>query len=148
MIGPTSVYLAAPVKTAKRLRRIASFISHSAGVTFTSSWVWDDSVGYEENSPSQMGLMAVKDLQEVSRADVLVQICFPGSSGGMYSELGIALALHKRVIVVGPRSSCFQFHPCVVNVPIVPLEEACDGTLANSISEELLRNHPKKIAYH
>lgn len=55
------------------------------------------------------------DVEDVERADVLIAFTeeprSSASRGGRHVELGIALALGKRVIVVGPRENVFCWLP-------------------------------------
>jgi hypothetical protein len=46
-------------------------------------------------------------------------VCLSGdaySKGGRHSEVGAAIALGKRVWLIGPREQVFHYHPLVVQV--------------------------------
>ncbi len=96
--------------------RLLGLALEDAGHEITSGWMMlkgksyfgDDWAGEVE---------AVRDLQDVRDCDVLVSITGDTEShGGRHSELGIALALGKRIIIVGPKEQVFHHHPHVEEV--------------------------------
>jgi hypothetical protein len=71
--------------------------------------------------PAEARRYASEDIDDLAAADTF--ICFseePRSShsrGGRHVEMGIALALAKRLIVVGPRENVFHCLPAVHHCP-------------------------------
>jgi hypothetical protein len=63
------------------------------------------------------GRLARDDVEDVSRCDMLIAFTDAprsGSSrGGRHVELGIAIGLHKQVVIVGPRENLFCHLPQV-----------------------------------
>lgn len=97
-------------------------VIEALGGEVTSRWIHgdhkiDDS-GKPDNdhtpSPEQL---AQEDVEDVKRADVLIAFTEEprsfASRGGRHVELGIALGLGKRIIVVGPRENVFCWLPDV-----------------------------------
>lgn len=74
-------------------------------------------------SPEGAVQFAVDDVNDVLRASVVISFtespretsnvvdAWRASRGGRHVEFGMALALHKRVIVVGPRENVFHLLP-------------------------------------
>lgn len=64
---------------------------------------------------------ASEDLRDVECADVVVAFTeeprVAASRGGRHVELGLALALRKQVVVVGPRENVFTWLPTVEHYP-------------------------------
>jgi hypothetical protein len=83
-------------------------IVKAAGNIIVSRWLYRK-VGYTDDMTDK----AVIDFEDVNKCDVLVQISLDGSLGGMYSELGMAIALGKRVYVLGVRKSLMHWYPAV-----------------------------------
>jgi hypothetical protein len=84
----------------------------------TSGYVSGEAVGILEKSFGPEQLSATPELcSEYALADwldlmlaqcVISFTCGSGGKGGRHVEFGIALAAHKRVIVVGPRENVFH----------------------------------------
>jgi len=101
-----------------------------AGFEVTSTWLRQ--IDVEADAYARL------DLSDVARADVLVAINPPewekGGTGGRHVELGYALALHKRVVLVGNASNIFHHLNDIVRVP------TCYELI------DALRNLPDRIA--
>ena len=69
----------------------------------------------ELDSPEKAALFAKDDVEDLAAADVV--ICFTekpraeSTRGGRHVEFGMALALNKRLIVIGPRENVFHCLP-------------------------------------
>lgn len=115
------VYLAARYGSQPAMREIAGQMKQ-CGITVTSRWIWGD---YEYLPPFRC---AQDDLEDVEEADVLLAFSpregFNSGSGGRHVELGYALALHKRVLLVGERENVFHSM-----VPAVATAEEAIGWL-------------------
>ena len=78
----------------------------------TSRWIY---IITPETIEVESNIISLRDIQDIENSDTL--ICFsenPDSSYGRgvrHVELGIALALKKRVVVVGPRENIFHTLP-------------------------------------
>lgn len=96
------VYLSARYEWAKRMQKAASLLEHE-GIEVTSRWIRDNFKGIGVIAAAKM------DLEDVERADTL--ICFADKThrgGGRHIELGYALALGKKLFVVGASETLFH----------------------------------------
>lgn len=79
----------------------------AAGFEITADWIESDAVNQARSRHEN----ATLDLEGVKRADAFVLYTLPigtmFSSGGRMTELGYAIALNKRIILVGPRENVF-----------------------------------------
>lgn len=96
----TKVYTAAKYGQMLEMREVCSKIT-IAGHETTAQWV----DGKEANDTQTAA--AVMDFEDVKRADVLMAFSDKrgrlNTGGGRHVEYGIAMALGKRIMVVGPR---------------------------------------------
>jgi nucleoside 2-deoxyribosyltransferase len=113
------VYLAAAYQRKDEIRAAAEYLE-GRGFEITSSWI------REEYSPAIdirtlpggiNQVIAGKDIEEIQNSDALIFFPEPQDKqpprGGRHVEFGIALALGKRVIVVGERENIFHHLPQV-----------------------------------
>ena len=111
------IYLGAPWVHRALARQIAGqFRQH--GHTIVSRW------HDEWGAKTDTGLTdadkqdeAEKDVADVIASDVVVQMNWEGSTGGMFVEHGVALARRIPVIVVGKRTNVFHYLNSVFVVP-------------------------------
>lgn len=101
---------------------LARALEHD-GFEIVGPW-FDEEVGYDVVTPEHLARAAVFDARGVSDCDVLIQLALPGSRGGMFAELGMALAYGKRVVVYGQRTSLFHHHPAVTVFPMPESRQA------------------------
>lgn len=115
------VYLCSRYSRRDQMRSVREELQRQGHVV-TSRWLdtnWEEKDRSGSSSaapPAYRQEYAVKDLEDVAAADCLIAFTEePGVSGrgGRHVELGFALALGKRVIVVGRRENLFCHHPCV-----------------------------------
>lgn len=109
-----SIYLASAFDRGPELLGYAGELK-DAGFTITADWIY----GLE---PDEDWEIALKDKADVERSDVLIAFTESeetprASRGGRHVELGIALALDKRVLVIGPRENVFCHLPQVAHLP-------------------------------
>jgi hypothetical protein len=110
------IYLAAPFTAQDTMRGVRDVLT-SIGHEVTSQWLdfVGDGIPVSEinDHPEQSMGHAITDVGDIARSDMFVEFTQYGSSttGGHHVELGIALAMQKRVIVVGPRENIFQTLP-------------------------------------
>lgn len=111
-----TIYLASRYGDAPRLRDVGERL-RAFGHKVTSRWVWADRRAgrrFEDIPFEEKAEIALENLDDVRACDVLVLFNdhTPGASrGGKFVELGMAIALDKRLIIVGERSSVFEFLP-------------------------------------
>ena len=98
------IYIAAPYPVRDDAIK-AMLILEAAGHEVTSGWL---------RAPNELGdEWARKDLEDVAAAEVLLALNATewenAGTGGRHVELGYALALNKRVVLIGNRSNIFHY---------------------------------------
>ena len=106
------IYIAGSFNIAEEIHEHAHELE-LAGHTVTSVWfqphdpiekIWDSNFGGRIAE-----VMALRDLDGIERADlVIIKTSAPSLSGGYHSELGYALALKKRIVLIGPANNIFM----------------------------------------
>ncbi len=106
------IYLAARFDRSAEMVGVAGVLAR-AGHFVTSRWIHG-----RQNSPDL--LSAVEDVEDLTRADCLVSFTerptegVPWAArGGRHVEFGVAVAMGKRLCVVGPRENIFHHLPRV-----------------------------------
>lgn len=105
------VYTAAPFAKQPYVRMIAAWL-RAHGFNCDPRWLHESSK--ENEDPLKA---AQDDLRDLYDADILIAFTEPPSAdptlnrGGRYVEFGYALALGKRIIVVGPKENIFAWLP-------------------------------------
>ena len=81
------------------------------GYEVTSRWLWENTTQRGEGAGN-----ALKDEEDVKRCDVLVAFTdeVPLGRGGRHVEFGMARALDKELVVVGPKEHIFHYLPGVL----------------------------------
>lgn len=112
----SSIYLAARYRRHPEMQTIAREIA-AAGHVVTSRWIWGD----HEYLPGvtqerERTWYASEDRADLTVADTVISFTeHPGvesrGRGGRHVEFGMALALGKRLIVIGPRENVFHCLP-------------------------------------
>jgi len=106
------VYVAASWTRSEEAKALALHLTER-GHTCTSTWYDRKVDSYDLTHPDLPG-QAKLDIDEVQTCDVL--LCITGDTqtkGGRHTELGYALALHKTVLIFGPREQVFHWLPDV-----------------------------------
>lgn len=84
------------------------------GYCVVSSWLYENEGYHGEDIDVRMRASARRDLQEIQECDMLVSLVGDDQThGGRHSELGVALALGKIVIIIGAREQVFHWHSAV-----------------------------------
>lgn len=95
-------YLAGSFDRRDELRGYAERLE-AHGHEITSRWLdptFTDSRDLEQN--------AFADLHDIEDCHWMLQFTGSGTSGGRHVELGIALALHKQIEIIGPKENVFH----------------------------------------
>lgn len=115
----TSVYLAAAYSSKDEIRRYADQLSEM-GLDVTAQWLDEPhaaSVPFTSRDPEELRAFARRDIDDIERSDVFLFFSLdpeqPTRRGGRHVELGLAIAMKKRIIVIGPRENIFHFLPGV-----------------------------------
>lgn len=109
---PQAIYLAARFSRKPELQTYMRALE-AAGHTVTSRWLTDGAhewtgVNDADIPPDALGQFAAEDLADVDAADAFILFADqPSSRGGMWCELGYAIARGKRIIVVGDSANVF-----------------------------------------
>lgn len=110
------IYIAARFSRRHEANALAQFMKKQ-GHTITSRWVLPDSDHLLPRGMSGQAAdderrrFAIEDIEDVHACDwmiSLMQIPRNNSRGGRHVEFGIALALGKRLTVIGPRETVFH----------------------------------------
>jgi nucleoside 2-deoxyribosyltransferase len=118
---PVRVYLAARTGRQAELRDIAERLT-AAGAEVTSRWLFSEPLTNAElGVVGRATALARMDLEDLERAQLCIAFTEGASPspgrGGRHTELGIAFALKKRVVVVGPREHVFHCLPEIEHYP-------------------------------
>lgn len=116
------VYIAAPYTQRHHAFTLMRLLQASGmGISVTSGWITMDNT--LDDASARM------DLDDVARADALLAYNLPEwnnlGSGGRHVELGYALALKKKVVVLGERMNIFHYLNDVTVVNNVDEAIAC-----------------------
>ena len=79
-----------------------------------STWQWISDAEAAQMTAEQEGEWAIKNLEAVHHADIVLVFAHGQSSGGMWTEMGFALAEGKPIIVVGETQNVFRHRVTVV----------------------------------
>lgn len=112
------VYLAAAWSRREEMRQIATML-RADGISVVSRWL-DEPGGLQMGeSPSFLAHRAQIDLEDIRSCDVLARFADPVAewcdpkllTGARHTEMGYALALGKRLFVVGRCQNVFDYLP-------------------------------------
>jgi len=121
------VYLAGRFSRRDEFKTLADAII-AAGHEVTSRWLYSDDHHLKLDRGQLPAVAAVRDLEDVRAATVCIAFTeepeSPQGRGGRHVELGAALALGIRVIVVGDPEHIFHLLPDVLQV------DSADNALA------------------
>lgn len=104
------IYIAGTFTDQQRLRGIGTQV-WELGHEITSTWLQEVKKPEMMDEPAFKRKLALKDLCEVARADLLILDNSQQSSGGKNAELGFSLAQfqHQLVWLVGEPTNVFQY---------------------------------------
>lgn len=110
---PRDVYLSASMSRVSEMRTRARTLLRLRFRT-VSSWI---RAAGDERTPQGRAEAAVEDLRDLDEAGLVLAFTEPPGAyftGGRHVELGYALAMGKRVVVIGPVENVFHDHPKVL----------------------------------
>lgn len=119
-IVPRAIYLSSRSARRAELLGIAKECKR-AGLRVTSSWLWANPVELGDSNAASAA--AERDLGDLREADLFVGFTEMATAsaqgrGGRHLEFGVALALGKRMILVGPgHENIFHHLPRVERYP-------------------------------
>lgn len=104
------IYLAGRYATKLQLREYAKKLS-KLGFTITASWLYQDEQDKDLTSASY------RDLSDIRESELIIHFTENSdvgyNTGGRHVEFGVAFALGKQNILVGPRENIFHHLPSV-----------------------------------
>lgn len=106
-------YLASSYSRREELQEYTGVLIRK-GHKVTSRWLTEEHEIREAYQYSDNQKFAQEDLDDVSKAGILMLFTNPLSyigRGGHHVETGIAIALKKHIIIIGPRVNVFHFLP-------------------------------------
>ena len=115
------IYLAARYSRFSEMQQYAAQLT-DLGYAVTSRWILGDHdirAHWQSEAPYYMPLWADEDFADLVAADTVISFTeAPGETsgrarGGRHVEFGMALALRKRCLIVGPREHVFHWLPTV-----------------------------------
>lgn len=117
MVKLLQVYIAGRYSLKPQFRKWREDLN-AQGIECTSQWLDEDiAATFEGSTAEELQKHSVRDVQDVSRSDALVLHTHERrtvrSGGGRFVEFGIAFALSKPVIIVGPAENVFCLLPGV-----------------------------------
>ena len=114
------VYLSGQFEDGPVLRKVRDDLVRT-GFRVSSRWLDDESSvpatagAHREGAAARLAAIAHQDIQDIHAADVVVVFNPPEARnvgrGGRHVETGYALALGKKVIIVGARGNVFHWLP-------------------------------------
>jgi hypothetical protein len=111
------IYLAARYSRHPEMQTIAHHLL-ARGHIITSRWIWgehaaQDSRILDPDFRHQSALFAQDDLADLAAADWFISFSDTesGSRGGKHAEFGLALALKKRLVIIGGAEHVFHCLP-------------------------------------
>lgn len=121
-----TIYLAARYSRHPEMRHARDIIEGAGFGTVVSRWIeGNHQLADDEAEPAtEAARFALEDMHDLEGASTLIAFTEPprtgATRGGRHVELGMALALRKEVIVVGPRENVFCYLPMVEWFPDWP----------------------------
>lgn len=126
------VYLASRYSSHPEMRVVRTYLERF-GITVTSRWIDchpeapGQALGPHEDSctverlnaaPETCEVFARHDAEDIAVADTVISFTEGGGGkGGRHVEFGMAWALGKRLIIVGPRENVFHTFPEIMVFP-------------------------------
>ena len=131
-----NIYLSAAYGRREEMREVANFFRSLTEIDVTAAWIYTsiDNLNHKERSDC-----AHLDHRQISECDLFVTFTESNHSiyytGARHVELGIALALEKRIVAIGPRENVFHDHFDVEHYESFELFLQCEGWLDKNVEE-------------
>jgi hypothetical protein len=110
------VYLAAWFERADEMNAFARLLRQD-GIDVVSRWIEGE---HKVLAAGDRERFALEDVEDVRTCDVLMVYAPAGDehkgSGGRHTELGMAYAWRKELVIVGPRTNIFHWLPDVLHL--------------------------------
>ena len=116
------VYLAARYSKNAEMREFAAYLLAGGYATeITSRWISGSHEIGDHPTDEARRRLAQEDLDDLKAADVVIAFSevprtMNNARGGRHVEFGLAIALGKRIIVVGPKENVFHYLPGISHV--------------------------------
>ena len=108
-----SFYIAASYPRKEEARALAALLVQ-LHFRNKARWLVMESIGYAQGIDKVSYELAEIDFADVIASDLFIQITGDNlSRGGRHTELGMALALGKPILILGPKEQVFHHHPNV-----------------------------------
>lgn len=121
-----NIYLASRYSRHPEMQTIAHQLI-ARGHTVTSRWIWGEHAAYDSRILDlelrhQSALFARDDLDDLAAAECFIGFSdgSGGSRGGRHAEFGLALALKKRLVIIGGAEHVFHCLPEVEHYGALP----------------------------
>ena len=127
------IYIAARYSRKDEMKRHAQEL-WDMGHWITSQWIWRNED--DEDEVSWRGY-AEEDMIDLLKASTLIQFSdeqYTPQRGGKHVELGMAVAWHKRIYIVGPKENVFH---CLLQCKRFDSWEECVESLGPAIQGTL-----------
>lgn len=120
MQNPQTYYFASRYSRHPELRGYrGELLAALPGATVTSRWIdcHDDELESSFSpealnaNPSGCWKYGAHDIEDLEASDTLVSFTGPGGKGGRHIEHGYAMALGRRIVIVGAREHIFHCSP-------------------------------------
>jgi hypothetical protein len=110
-------YIAAAFSRRDEMREVRERLL-SVGEEVQATWIVQHTDMTKHPNDEMRGEDAITDLTDITKSDALLFFTDPEKSkikvtGGRHTELGIALALNKRVCLVGKPENVFHYLPSI-----------------------------------
>ncbi len=115
------LYISCSFADRARAQRIAGAIGEwGSGITVTSSWLFEPPFKHDDADVEawQKRARGNEDLLDIERSTAMLLLtATPSTSGGFYTELGIALARRIPIYIIGPKIGVFMYSNQVEPTP-------------------------------
>lgn len=111
-------YLAASFSRQEEMRGYRTALLNQ-GEEVQARWITDHTSSVEHDTDDQRTEDAIHDIEDITKCEAVMFFSetpdAPGirKRGGRHVEYGIALALNKRVVIIGERENVFHYLPSV-----------------------------------
>lgn len=114
------VYLAARYSKHPEMREFAAYL-RARGEEVTSRWIEGSHELGDHPTDEGRRRLATEDLEDLKAADAVIAFSeeprtMSNARGGRHVEFGLAIAMGKQIIVVGPRENVFHYLPGIERV--------------------------------